>query len=114
MKYNDIIRDDEEYPEAAIWSDQNGARIVEIEPDDDGRRFKIEKIEPSDDEIKALDIITLKNFLKSTDWIVIKLMEDQITGKKVDDLEKYRNELDERAAARARLNELEGNNAEEK
>lgn len=105
-----IIRDGEEYAEAAIWANENGARIVEIEPDDEGRRFKVEKIEPEDDEIKALEIITLHNFLRSTDWIVIKLAEDQITGRKGDDLDKYSHALEERAAARARLNELEKEN----
>lgn len=108
MKYNEIIRDGDGYAEAAIWADENGARIDEIEPDDKGRRFKIVKIEPDTDEIKALEIITLKNFLNSTDWIVIKLIENQITGIKGDDLEKYRKELSDRAAARERINELEG------
>lgn len=48
-----IIREGDEYTAAAILANENGSRIVEIEPDEKGRRFKIVKNEPSDDEIKA-------------------------------------------------------------
>lgn len=55
-----IFRDDGDYPEVAAWCNANGCYIVEITPDDDGRRFEIEKIpQKSLDEAKADKIADL-------------------------------------------------------
>ena len=112
MKIGDIIRKNGGmYAEAAIWCNENAAKIREIEADQAGRRFIIEKNEESDEEKKAATINALKFYLLKTDWIVVKISEKSLTKeeKGVDeDLKKYADILAERARARERINELEG------
>ena len=47
-----IFHDDDSYSEKAVWANENNARIVEIEPDGDGRRFTVEALpEPTPEEL---------------------------------------------------------------
>ena len=49
-----VFREGDDYPEVASWCNANGCYIVEITPDDDGRRFEIVKIPPKSlDEAKT-------------------------------------------------------------
>ena len=55
-----IFRDGDDYPEIAAWCNANRCRIVEITPDDEGRRFEIvETPQKSLDEAKADKIAEL-------------------------------------------------------
>ena len=51
---NDIFYDDAEYSARAKFCNENGYRIVEIEPDNIGRRFQIQEI-PAPTEEEVLD-----------------------------------------------------------
>jgi hypothetical protein len=65
IKVNDIIRLDDEYPNFAEYCNQNGLMIVEIEPDELGRRFEIqERPQPSNQDIILETITSLKQELE--------------------------------------------------
>ena len=73
-----IFHEGDDYPEIAAWCNANGCYIVEITPDDDGRRFEIVEIpQKSLDEAKA-DKITEINVAKNNqlDTGAVEYMED--------------------------------------
>lgn len=107
MKIGDII-DINEYTEAAAWCNSNGARLAELDQKDGARRFVIEKDEKSDAEKKKEQIDALKFYLRDTEWIVMKILEKKLSGDEKgaeEDLKKYADVLEQRQAARRRIEE---------
>ena len=56
-KIGDIVNESE-YTDAAVWCNANNAKMDELEPDENGRRFQIveipEPLPPTYDEVKQL------------------------------------------------------------
>ena len=73
---------EEMYPtEAADWCNENKKIMVEIEPENEVRRFQIqEKPEPTPEEIKQRRIAELKAQLNDTDYKIVKCSEYQLAG----------------------------------
>ncbi len=81
---------------------QDGYTINEIEPVNGKRMFEVVKIpEPSADIIKAQEIAKLKEYLASTDYVVIKIAEGVATK------EEYADVIAERVRARERIRSFE-------
>lgn len=63
-KINDIFYADDEYSKRAEYCNENNLVIVEVEPDEVGRRFQIQVAPKSSDKEKLLqEIITAKELL---------------------------------------------------
>lgn len=110
MKIGDIVLE-KDYTEAAIFCNENNMLLDEIEQDETGRRFIVSQNEKSKDEEKKDEIDTLKSYLRDTDWIISKISEKSLKKDEKgsdEDLKKYSDILAERARARERINELEG------
>ena len=107
-KINDIITDEigSVYAETALWCNENGAMLEEIEQEGDVRRFKVVPVpEPTEEERNAFRIAELQNRLNETDWYAVRFAE---TGVAVPEDVKA-----ERQAAReeiSRLRESGGDN----
>lgn len=79
-KVNDIFYLDEEYSARADFCNQNNLVIVEIEADDNGRRFQIqEPPKPTEKELAQDRIWELKKLLYDTDYQAIKFAEGELT-----------------------------------
>ena len=85
------------YTEGAIWCNENNAMIEAV----DGEYVIVEIPQPTEEELKQARIAELKAKLADTDYIVIKLAEDAASRSE------YAKELEQRAAWRAEINELE-------
>ena len=112
MKIGDVINT-EQFTEASLWCNANGARLAELDQKDGARRFVIEKDEKSDDEKKKENIDAHKFYLSNTDWIIVKIAEKKLSGddKGAEDyLKKYADTLAQRAAARRWIDEAEKEN----
>ena len=102
---NDIITDEDGrlYAETAIWCNENGAALEEIEPENGVRRFKVVPVpEPTEEELKAIRIAELQNYLDATDWYAVRFAE---TGVAVPDAVKAK-----RKAAREEISRLRDEN----
>lgn len=100
-KINDIITDEigSVYAETAIWCNENGAMLEEIEPEGDVRRFKVVPVPaPTEEERNAFRIAELQNRLSATDWYAVRYAE---TGVEIPDEIKA-----ERQAAREEISRL--------
>ena len=109
-KIGDIIRAND-FTEAALWANANGARLEERDLDHAGRRFEIVKDEKTKDEKTKEEIDGIKEYLRATDYVVIKIAEKTLNKDEKgidDDVKKYSDILAERSRARDRINELEG------
>lgn len=110
MKYeiNQIFRDDDDYINKASFCNENGLQIIELEPDENGRRFQIIKPTLTAQEIKQNRIDELQSLLDKTDWIVTKLAEMQITNRENFDTElsRYQNIIQNRVAWRTEIDRL--------
>lgn len=110
MKYsiNQIFYDNEDYENISNYCNENGLEIVEIEPDEKGRRFQIIQPSLSINEIKQIRIQELQNLLQKTDYIVTKLAEMQITNNEnfSSELARYQDTIQNRVAWRSELDRL--------
>lgn len=104
----DIITNEnpETYIDTAIWCNENGAVLEEIEAKDGVRRFKVVPVpEETDEEKREFRIAELQDFLDLTDWYAVRFAE---TGVEIPDAVKAK-----RQAAReeiSRLRESGGDN----
>lgn len=100
MQLNDIFTYNE-YDTAYEYVKNNNYTIKEIESLNGERRFKIVEIpQPTQKELNEQEIEMLKNYLESTDYVVIKIAEGVATA------EEYADVIAERARARATINQL--------
>lgn len=110
MKYsiNQIFYDNEDYENISNYCNENDLEIVEIEPDEMGRRFQIVQPSLSIEEIKQNRIQELQNLLGKTDYIVTKLAEMQITNNEnfSSELARYQDTIQNRVAWRSELDRL--------
>lgn len=110
MKYsvNQIFYEDEDYSNKSNFCNENGLSIVEIEPDNKGRRFQIVQPVLSENEMKQNRIQELQNLLDKTDYIVTKLAEMQITNNENfnSELARYQSTIQNRVAWRSELDRL--------
>ena len=77
-KINDIITNENGalYAETAVWCNENGAVLEEIEPENGVRRFKVVPVPaPTEKERNALRIAELQNYLDETDWYAVRFAE---------------------------------------
>ena len=102
MKLNDIFSL-EQYDEAYAYIKENPQYTIrENETSDGERQFQIIEIpQPSQEKLNAQEVAQLKQYLSSTDYVVIKIAEGVATA------EEYAEVLAERAKARERINELQ-------
>ena len=102
-RIGDIFYEDNDYSNRAQFCNENGLVIMEIDPDDDGnRRFQIQAIpEPTQQQKIEAEIAELKRALADTDYKAIKYAEGELT------FAEYEPTRVQRAAWRARINELE-------
>lgn len=107
MEINQIIYEND-YNKALNFVSQNNLTIIEIEPDENGRRFQI--VQPTVDEIsqKEIRMQKLQNLLDKTDYIVTKLAEMQITSNEnfSSELARYQSTIQNRVAWRSELDRL--------
>lgn len=105
---NQIFYDNEDYENISIYCNENGFEIVEIEPDEMGRRFQIIQPSLSINEIKQNRIQELQNLLDKTDYIVTKLAEMQITNNEnfSSELARYQDTIQNRVAWRSELDRI--------
>lgn len=103
MKLNDVFSI-EEYDEAYAYIKENPQYTIrENETSDGERQFQIVEIpQPSQEKLDAREVARLKQYLMSTDYVVIKIAEGVATA------EEYAEVLAERVRARARINQLGG------
>lgn len=102
MKLNDIFSL-EQYDEAYAYIKENPQYTIrETEASDGERQFQIIEIpQPSQEKLNAQEVAQFKQYLSSTDYVVIKIAEGVATA------EEYAEVLAERAKARERINELQ-------
>ena len=100
---------EEIYPtESADWCNTNQKIMVEIEPENEIRRFQIqEKPEPSEEELKQRRIAELKSQLNNTDYVVIKIAEAETIEKQNMLREHYSDVIVNRKHWREEINSLE-------
>ena len=110
MKYeiNQIFRDDADYINKASFCNENGLQIIELEPDEHGRRFQIIKPSLTTEEIKQNRIEELQYLLDKTDYIVTKLAEMQIMNNEnfVSELARYQDTIQNRGLWRTEIDRL--------
>ena len=100
-KVNEIFYLDDKYSERAEFCNNNNLIIVEIEPDENGRRFQIQEVPlPTERELAEQEIAKLKQKLFDTDYQAIKFAEGLFTA------EEYAERKAQRQAWRDRINEL--------
>ena len=102
MKLNDVFSI-EEYDEAYAYIKENPEYTIrENETSDGERQFQIVEIpQPTQEKLNAMEVSRLKQYLMSTDYVVIKIAEGVATA------EEYAEVLAERARTRERINELQ-------
>lgn len=87
---NDIFYFDNEYSARADWCNQNGKVIVEIEPDENGRRFQIQEIPaPTEEELKEMRIYEIQHRLVELDQDIVQ----DIAGEVVPNIEERKVEF---------------------
>lgn len=114
-KVGDIFKDDELYSDRARFCRDNNLTIVEIEPDEKGRRFQIVEIpKPTQKELYEQEIRELKQKLEDTDYVANKLAEANAkyieSGDKTEIeqlLKQYVDVLKQRKQWRERVNKLQ-------
>lgn len=100
-KVNEIFYIDDKYTERAEFCNNNNLIIVEIEPDENGRRFQIQEAPlPTERELAEQEIAKLKQKLFDSDYKAIKFAEGLFTT------EEYAEIKAQRQAWRDRINEL--------
>lgn len=88
----------DQYSAVAEWCNESGQYHIE----EQGNYYAVVKNpEPTQEEINAQRIAELKELLKSTDYVVIKIAEGAATA------EDYADVIAQRQACRAEINRLE-------
>ena len=65
-------------PEAAVWCNSNNAMIVEIEPQDGGRRYQIQLVpQPTVDEKKAAVRGVRDGYINDIEWRVSRYRDQK-------------------------------------
>lgn len=101
-KINDIFYFDEEYSKRVEFCDKNGFVIVEIEADENGRRFQIQEVPaPTAKQLAQSEYSDLKRQLAEMDYKTSKYVDGEYTA------EEWQAIVAERQAIRARVRELE-------
>ena len=105
---NQIFRDDADYINKASFCNENGLQIIELAPDENGRRFQIVKPSLTAEEIKQNRIEELQSLLDKTDYIITKLGEMQIMNSEnfVSELARYQNTIQNRDMWRTEIDRL--------
>lgn len=98
----------DDYANAVQYANNNNLTIIEIEPDEKGRRFQIVQPTLNEEETKENRIYELHSLLKSTDYIVTKLAEMQISNAEnfSSELARYQEIIQNRIAWRSELDRL--------
>lgn len=87
---NEIFYFDNEYSARAKWCNQNGKVIVEIEPDENGRRFQIQEIPaPTEEELKEMRIREIQQRLTELDQDIVQ----DLVGEVVPNIEERKAEF---------------------
>ena len=97
----DIFYNDEEYTKRAEYCNKNNLRIVEIEADENGRRFQIQVPKTTDKELNQIEMQKLKQQLADMDYKTSKYADGEYTQ------EEWTEIVVERKAIRERVRELE-------
>ena len=93
---------DSDYSNKADWCNENGYMIVEIEPDENGRRFQIQMPpEPTQQELYEQEYYNLKQQLTEMDYKTSKYVDGEYTE------EEWQEIITERKQIRVRVRELE-------
>ena len=100
-KINQIFRDDDDYINKASFCNENGLQIIELAPDENGRRFQIVKPSLTPEEIKQNQMNELKQQLADMDYKTSKYVDGEYTQ------EEWAKIVAERKAIRERIRELE-------
>ena len=88
----------EEYSQVAAWCNVSGEYHIE----EQGEYYAVVlNSEPSEEELKRLEVAELKEKLADTDYVVIKIAEGAATA------DEYAGVIAQRQQWRARINELE-------
>ena len=108
MKLNDVFSI-EEYDEAYAYIKENPEYTIrENETSDGERQFQIVEIpQPSQEKLNAQEVAQLKQYLMSTDYVIIKLAESTDESEKQEMLAKYDEIIIKRKEARQKINKLE-------
>lgn len=108
MKENDIFYENDNWDEKADWCNASGKyHIEEIEPDENGRRFKIVKNpEPTAEELAQEELDILLYNLKNTDYIANKLIEAETEQEREQIRQQYAETLAQRRIWRNRASDL--------
>lgn len=88
----------EEYSKVADWCNDNQEYHIESKGD---YYHVVKNAEPTKKELNEIEVINLKQYLKDTDYIIIKIAEGVATA------EEYADVIALRQQSRARINELE-------
>lgn len=103
-KINDIFYEDEEYSLRAEFCNQNNLVIVEIEPDENGRRFQIVEVTYSEKDLATAELGKLELWFAEYDKQTIQYQRSVRLGIEFD---KDMAELDKQAVINAqRIKEL--------
>ena len=110
MKENDIFYENDNWDEKADWCNASGKyHIQEIEPDENGRRFKIVKNpEPTAEELAQEELYEILDNLSATDYIANKLIEAETEQEREQIRQEYTETLAQRRIWRNRASELKG------
>lgn len=107
MKINEIFFE-EQYSNAIKVLNELNADIIEIEPNENGRRFQIVQSTVEEISQKENRKQVLQNLLYNTDYIVTKLTEMQFTNNEnfSSELARYQDTIQNRVAWRSELDNL--------
>ena len=101
---NDIFYEDTEYSQRADWCNNSGKyHIEEIEPDENGRRFKIVRNPEPTIQQQLWEIL---DNLANTDYIANKLIEAETEQERAEIRAEYAETLAQRRVWRNRASEL--------
>lgn len=101
-KINDIFYLDNEYSARANFCNKNNLMIVEIEPDEQGRRFQIqEPPKPTETDLAMDEMNNLKCKLAEMDYKTSKYVDGDYSD------EEWQQIVSERQTIRLRIRELE-------
>ena len=105
-EYNehDIFYEDTEYSQRADWCNNSGKyHIEEIEPDENGRRFKIVK---NPEPTAQQELWEILDNLSATDYIANKLIEAETEQEREEIRQHYAETLAQRRVWRDRASDL--------
>lgn len=101
-----IIYDDENYSQVAEWCNNNNCRLIEIEPDEKGRRFQVVENVVDDKFEKRLELNEVLTKLQETDYITNKIVEADTEEERAEIRQEYAEMLAQRKQWRLRASDL--------